>query len=142
MFNELISLVGKVFDPVILFEIFHIQVDDVKIVDGRGYLTIKDLGVSLIYNADKRLEAVQFLSMHDGNADYSGGFLNGLHWRDRRDVVRQKLSGFLSSQESVDLPVLGRSLAWDKFLIGGLVFAVQYADPDIFVRLTVSYPDA
>lgn len=115
-----------------------------EMVDGRGYVSRPDLGVSLVLDADQQVSTVQLYRQgHQGFDQYRGATPGGLSFETDQAGAREALGTPIESGAAKTLPLLGAMPAWDAFHVGALRLHLEYEPDGRGVRLmSVSLADA
>ncbi|MCI3131503.1 hypothetical protein [Phenylobacterium aquaticum] len=111
-------------------------------IDGVGYVSIFERGVSFVVDADEQIVAIQLhASGHERFSEWHGAMPNGLSFRSGRSAARGLLGSPEQTGEVQNIPVLGLKPAWDRFCTGSIALHLEYDDdPEAGVRMMSVLP--
>ena len=128
MFEHLIALLGLGYSQLSAAPalVGH-PIPAVERVDDRRYVSLPEVGVSLVLSAQDRVETVHLYGVEmDGFSRYRGALPNGLAWAMSRDEVQQAWGSPSERGEAQNIPGLGQYPAWDAFQRNGVRIHLQY----------------
>lgn len=139
--DELAVLLGHTVDT-LRGSPFVDRSDDIEWIGDRGYLNLRDRGLSLVLDEDRRVLAVQLYGAgQDGFAEWSGPMPASLSFSAGRTAFRARLGDPVRSAGVRVAPILGARPAWDLFRWEFGLLNVQYeVDPEAGVRLVSLLP--
>jgi hypothetical protein len=103
------------------------------------YLSNKSAGISVAYNQEKRLIAIQFyFNGKDGYQDFEGRLPFGINSLDRLETINLKLGGINFTSGGGEIaPLLGKINKWNKYQFLNCYLHIEQSAQDRLELLTV-----
>ncbi|MCW3640077.1 hypothetical protein [Burkholderia cenocepacia] len=122
------ALLGMKYDDLSSAPFFSGQLVPLReVVVDQSYVSCQALGVSLVLPDNETVTAVQLhADRHEGFVGYARALPSGLEFRMNRQEARAILGAPQKSGEEKELPLFGKTSAWDSFIVDGLRLHVEY----------------